>query len=1504
MRKRFIGIDIGADTIKFVELLQEGNDLRWIRRCWREHHKDPESILLQILKEWNWQDVTSAAVSGRLSRQVNLPRIPTKEAQANGYRLLHTDQSATIVSVGSHGFSVLEMRPTGIEVFRENSRCSQGTGNFLRQLVERFDMTIEEASDLCADVDEPAPLSGRCPVILKTDMTHLANKGESRARILAGLYDAVCENVQVLIKPRISPPKVVLIGGVTRSKRIQEHFRRFLEQHQMALAPTEDDDALFFEALGSAVVASQRPVEVPTLDNLFTPAPEHHLEQLPPLSNSLNLVNRMKRQPLATVNGTKGELILGFDIGSTGSKAIALDIHTQEMVWEGYINTNGDPVGAAQNLMQQFVDNPAHQYPVIAIGATGSGREIVGSLMATCYGVNNVYILNEIAAHAEGALHYDPRVDTIFEIGGQDAKYIRLADGRVVDAAMNEACSAGTGSFIEEQGRKFTGITNVVQLGEEALQASGGISLGQHCSVFMAEIIDEAVATGVDRRSIIAGIYDSIIQNYLNRVKGSRSVGQVIFCQGMPFSADALAAAVARQTGSQVIIPPNPGTVGSLGIALLTLKSLPLQKHVALDPMRFLSARVDKKDTFICKSTQGCGGAGNKCRIDRITTEVAGERQRFTWGGGCSLYDKGTRKRKLPDRSPDPFREREELAQQLIGPSLVPNGKKRVAMTDEFLLKSLFPFFATYIHQLGFDIALHTGADQRILKRGIEEANIPFCAPMQLYHGLISTMAEEQPDIIFLPMLRGIPRMAEEPHAKVCPIVQGSPDIVRWDLGKNVTSKLVNTPIDIGPGNLTSQEFIDSCRQLAADLGIADDRWRVAYSEALELQTRFDVGCLDIGRAALKFCEERQIIPIVVLGRSYTIYNKVLNSNVPSILREQGAMAIPVDCYPLDEDIPVFHDIYWGYGQRNLRAAHQVRRASGIYSLFCSNYSCGPDSFNIHFYSYIMEGKPFAIIETDGHSGDAGTKTRVEAFLHCVQEDLNRQMVRKRPNSLKLIELEKEGLPDIRRREERVLIPRMGPGAEALAACLRGINIKAESLPLPDRETVRIGRRYTSGKECVPLCITLGSLLQRIERDRDSEERFSFFMPTSNGPCRFGMYNLFHKITLERLEWKDRVRIWSPIDNDYFKGVPAGFSALVFTGFMASDLLLEALYHVRPVERRKGAADEIYQRYQGELVQLLENEGRGDLSPGAALLQVASRRLFGCVDLLRRAGAEFAAIKRAKSIPTVLLVGEIYVRCDPFANDFVVEKLEQRGIRVRFAAFNEWLEYTDFLAIQDKQRTGFLSHLSSLVQTRIQHSMYEIMRQELQWPRQTLVRDSLSAAAPYIRQELQGEAVLTVGGPLHEYRRGDIDGVVSVGPLECMPNKIAEAQFFHVSEKEGLPSLTLALNGDPIDPEVIDNFAFEIHSKFRQRSDQPARETAKAMWWEGYCRALSNWARNRSWWPIPARNAILVSQRPVMIQEQGAISEKIPALESDVAAWNTLANQQRTSSSKSKDQPT
>lgn len=1425
MKQYSVGLDVGAETVKLVALVGSGARCEVAVRRQEPHHKEPAAVVRQLLEELGTECIAGIAVTGRLRHAVAAEAVPTKAALRHGVRIAHPElEELTVISIGAHGFAVLEIHAGGQDWYQPNSRCSQGTGNFLNQLVQRFGMSIEEASALCESEARPAALSGRCPVILKTDMTHLANKGEDRSRILAGLYDAVSENVLTLVRPRLAPSSFVLVGGVTRSLRIRNQIGGWLEQRGLSLLPPTENDA-YVEAIGAAFHALEHGgtrLGAEGFDSLVPRRSQGKLERVPALRDALARVRRMPKQPIEWHSDTVRPCVLGLDIGSTGSKAVALDLASGSQVWESYLNTEGAPVRAAQQLVERWVAESQDRASLAGIGVTGSGREVVGSLLRTCYGGDRVFILNEIAAHARGAAEIDPKVDTIFEIGGQDAKYIRLEEGRVIDAAMNEACSAGTGSFIAEQGTKFEGIGNDPRkLGQVALEAQHGVSLGQHCSVFMAEVIDEAITQGEPRDAIIAGLFDSVIQNYLNRVKGTRTVGERIFCQGMPFSSDALAAAVARQTGREVVVPPNPGTIGALGIGLLVRDELGerLREAEPLLGSRFLAAEVIAKETIVCRSTKGCGGAGNRCRIDRLSTLVDGQQQRFLWGGNCSLYDRGAGRAKLPDLAPDPFRDREALLDQLLEEGAAEC--KTVALSDEFALKQLAPLFVVFLQHLGLRCDVVRRPGSAALRTGIEGARIPYCAPVQLIHGVYFDLAGRGADYILLPMVKELPRAGDEEYSTLCPMVLAIPELIE-NLLPEGSGKLLKPVIEFDAEGYAGEALRAGMRELAHSVGELD-RFEAAFTAAVEAQTWFDAECMALGRHALEFCSEHSVVPVAVLGRPYTIHNDVLNSNVPSILRSLGALPIPVDCLPVSEDVPTFGQQYWAHTQRNLRAADYVRRTPGLYSVFCSNYACGPDSFTLHFYSYVMQGKPLAVVETDGHSGDAGTKTRMEAFLYCVDTDLKTLNSSQAPrNDLKRTEDKHTTWNETRARNARVFLPRMGPQAEIAAAAMRGEGFRAQSLPLSGRDDVRTGRRYTSGKECLPMILTLGTLLNALDK-LPKDERVSFLMPTAHGPCRFGVYNVLHKIALERAGYGDRVEIVIPDDADYFEGMSPEFSAKLWLGFAAHDLLQQMLFDCRPVERRPGSANELHTRFIAELSQCME---RPPVGSSWGIARELMGGMWGVRALIARAAKAFAAIKDfERRLPTVGVVGEIYVRMDPFANDFVVDKLEERGIRVRFAPFIEWLEYSNYLASERlaQGKGGSTDEpltvgLTALIQKVTLDVLYPYCAKQLAWPRRPEVPEVVAASLPYVHPGLTGEAALTIGGPLHEFQQGLIEGVVIVGPHECMPCKISEAQYGAVNERVGIPYLSVALNGEPLDTELLDRFTYDIHELVRRRA--------------------------------------------------------------------------------------
>jgi predicted nucleotide-binding protein (sugar kinase/HSP70/actin superfamily) len=896
----------------------------------------------------------------------------------------------------------------------------------------------------------------------------------------------------------------------------------------------------------------------------------------------------------------------------------------------------------------------------------------------------------------------------------------------------------------------------------------------------------------------------------------------------MPFSSDALAAAVARQTGKTVIVPPNPGTIGALGIALLTKDeaTADMRSSVALEVNRFLGAAVCSKETIVCNSTKGCGGGGNKCRIDRLTTAVEGKQQRFMWGGNCSLYDRGAARKKLPDGAPDPFRERESLLDALLNKYELPASAKTVAFPDELGFKGLSPLFVTFFAALGVKCQLLRGANGKTLHRGVEGAMIPYCAPIQLIHGAYFDICDTAPDYILMPIFQALPRVAGEEHGTLCPMVIASSDIVSHLVDANSTNVL-RPVIDFDSDGYRGEALRRSFESIAQSLGRLEG-FDAALRLAILAQEGFEADCKQLGEAALAYCREHEIVPIAVLGRPYTIYNDVLNSNVPSLLRSLGALAVPVDCLPVDERAPCYSRQFWSHTQRNLRAAEFVRRHQDLYAVFCSNYACGPDSFTLHFFAYTMENKPFGVIETDGHSGDAGTKTRLEAFLYCVDSDRKTRSSTVAPrNNFARIEERQWTWNQAKARGDIVLLPRMGPQAEIAAAALRADGFNAESLPFSTRADVHTGRAYTSGKECVPMMLTLGTLLNRVSNHPDGNQTFAFFMPTAKGPCRFGVYNSLHKLTLDRLGLGERVRVISPEDTDYFAGMSPDFTARLWLGFVAHDLLQMMRLDVRPTERRPGMAQAIYDKYFAAMVALEEGIQSGS---GLRTLRELSTGMWGIRELIGNAAKEFrlARGQSEQPIPTVAIVGEIYVRLDPFANDHLVERLEARGLRVQMAPFCEWLEYSNIsserrliagtaTSLDDPMVTG----ITGLVQRVTSQLLYDVCRREMGWGSRTRVEDVLVAGERYVSPALTGEAVLTVGGPVHEFEHGRIDGVVIVGPHECMPCKISEAQYARVGNELGLASLSLYVGGDGVDLEALDRFAFDLRERAKRNTPEP-----------------------------------------------------------------------------------
>jgi predicted nucleotide-binding protein (sugar kinase/HSP70/actin superfamily) len=1006
---------------------------------------------------------------------------------------------------------------------------------------------------------------------------------------------------------------------------------------------------------------------------------------------------------------------------------------------------------------------------------------------------------------------YDDSVDTIFEIGGQDAKYIRLSEGNITDFALNEACSAGTGSFLQEVCNRFPANFNFDELNSMAIKAENGISLGQHCSVFIADVIEKSIASGCKNEEIAVGLFDSIISNYINRVKKNRTIGKKVFCQGMPFNSEALACAVVRQIGTKVFIPDSPGTVGAFGVSLLAKKELEKVSENSIEINKFLVIDRIGRDTFICESDRGCLAPGNKCTIEKVVVNQRKGKDVFYWGGSCTLWEKD-KKAKLPQSTPNPFLERKLLVQN-IKERLDYNPQFRtVAMTENIHLFELFPFFATYINNLGFNIITDTIDSYPAISHGKNKSNVSFCIPALMYLGYIHSLSDSNPDVLFNPVFLDTPNYGNIKKSSSCPVIQGSSYLLKSNLEEESQCEVLSPTIKMGKDSLNSDEFYNSCKAVAKLLGVKNRKWEIAFQKAIKVQHKFYSDCYQIGNTALIFCAQNNILPVIILGKLYSIYDSYLNSNIPDYLREFGILPIPMDCYKVDLSTPFFSDIYWGYSQYVLRAAYQIRESKNIYSILCTNYSCGPDSFLESYYNYINKGSPSLIIENDGDTGHAGIKMRLEVFLHCIKE---REIFHHSPSKINFKRVFTESnvkVNTVFRGNNKILLPYIGYTSSIAAACLRGSNINAEALPVPDEETLEIGRRYTSGKECFPMSITLGSLLQYIHKNGflNNDDKIYYFMPGSEGPCRFGNYNILDKIIIENLGLQNRVFVLSPANQDFFNEIPSSLNALIYLALVLIDHLVACSNYIRPIETKKGEANRLFDHYYLNLIQKLEEIDCYNISNKKVIWEMFSGHLFGFAHFLNSVAQDFSAISSNKKIITIAVGGALYVRLDPFSNQNVVDKIESRGLRIKQTPFTEWLDFLNISDESSENRWSVANLLNRFLKGRIRTISNNILYSEAGIPKFPSLNHEIKEINPYIGFESIGEAILSIGGSVLDKKKENIAAILNIGPTECLQCKISESMIGRIQKKNNVIFKSLEVNGDPMDPVLIDDFIYDV----------------------------------------------------------------------------------------------
>jgi len=893
-------------------------------------------------------------------------------AVAKGVRAMHPNVR-TIFEMGGESSKYIRLDPAhhnghvGIADYQTSGDCAAGTGSFLDQQASRLLYAVEDVGSAACSAGCAARVAGRCSVFAKTDMIHAQQKGYTTDQILRGLCDAVARNFKSsIVKGRPVVPPVAFLGGVALNQGVAQALREVFKLNENDFVVPELYG--WMGAIGSALFEAEEKRKQPVHD---LQALRDHLESAPsfdsspPLAMEKVVLLRNHARPAALPQAGRTEAYLGIDIGSVSTNLVVLD-SAGNLFKEIYLPTAGRPIEVVHAGLQEIQSEMGNRLEICGVGTTGSGRELIGELV----GADTVN--DEITAHKTGAAHVCQRldiepVDTIFEIGGQDSKFICLNRGVVVDFAMNEACAAGTGSFLEEQAEKL-GVSIKGEFAHLALASNSPARLGERCTVFMERDVTGLLLKGAQVGDLCAGLAYSVALNYLNRVVRGRKIGNVIFFQGGTAYNDAVAAAFSQILDKPIIVPPHNGVIGAIGMALIARERM---QHSA-KPSQFRGYDLNQVNyqsrDFVCRA------CSNYCDMKEFTIEG----QKNYWGDKCSdMFHKRPRAERKPVIAD--LMEYYDKALECVQQSA--NGGLKVGLPRSLSFYDRFPFWRTYLQELGCDVVVSPATDGRMATAGEELAIAQPCFPVQVAHGHVQALLHAEVDYVLLPNTVNAEAADERVQSHYCPWNQTLPFVVRsvpaFEASRH---KLLAPTIHFRSG---ARKVEEELVELAATLGRDRKANRRAVAAAFDAQSSFKQSLLSAGSRALMNIETTGAPAIVLLGRPYNIYDRNVNCDIPRKLRSlYGVNVIPLNFLSLDkEDISAVHDnMFWHSGRQILAAAQVTRRIANLHWIFLSNFKCGPDSY---IKSFLEEAsrKPGLLLQFDGHSNDAGYLTRCEAYL-------------------------------------------------------------------------------------------------------------------------------------------------------------------------------------------------------------------------------------------------------------------------------------------------------------------------------------------------------------------------------------------------------------------------------------------------------------------------------------------------------------------------------------------
>jgi predicted CoA-substrate-specific enzyme activase len=1005
MDGHYIGVDAGSVSVNAVVMDDKGELI--FENPYARHFGAVESRVHEILSDlydrFGFANIKAVAFTGNHGRIISerLGGFYEFESIAQILGAVHLLPGVqSIISMGGQDTALYILTHHEgrweLEDFNTNTPCASGTGSFIDQQAERlassiygkdFDTSeahitkiLEDFISLGLKSASPARVACRCTVFTKSDMIHLQNKGEKLEDIIAGLHEGNASNyLSTIVSNRVLLSPIMFIGGLTLNELQVMAFK----QHFPDLVVPEHSTSI--GSLGVALQAREQGIATkPALEELkaitkkgafsFSSAPKLEL-----IKTDFPKDNTVKPLPART---KKLPVFLGLDIGSTTIKYALID-RKRQIIDKEYRQTMGKPIEGTQTLLTVLKERQGNSIDIRGVATTGSGRMVVGDFL------NADLIIDEITAHARGAVEIDPLIDTIFEIGGQDSKYISISNTHPLDFDMNKVCAAGTGSFLHELANK-NGINIVEEFQQIALSSDSPIKLTERCTVFMESDLVSYAQKGAEKNDLIAGLCYAIVFNYLHRVVGNKKIGERIMFLGGPSLNKAIVAAFEAVLGKGIVIPKHREVLGGFGAAIAVQERM-ANEGKTTSSCRDIDEAIHDALQFkeaVCHADPNCH---NECKLKIYN--FGGRKS--VWGGECGRYEV---RDQYGEKKVDYFKLRDTVwethleglyhdlgdlkrgAKEDSRAVFEIDGRPTVGMQRALYNHQFALFWAAFFDALGYRAVLTQKTNDRISKMGIESMTTETCFPVKVSHGHVIDLLGKTRHL-FLPTIIDTPSESRKGNYFYCPLVQGNQFMVKTALGLkedeildptvhlNYSPDLISIELHSGMGKRLGK----SLRQIREAVDIAFARYHDFENELFAQ-----------GERAIQSLGPKEPL-VLVTGRPYNLFDEKLNLRLGENLAKIGLTALPMDFFDIKGiDISDFPNMYWGSGYQILQAAKLIKLTPNFFGLHLTNFSCGQDSFNEHFYKYIMEDKPYLILELDEHSAVAGVMTRLEAFKNVI----------------------------------------------------------------------------------------------------------------------------------------------------------------------------------------------------------------------------------------------------------------------------------------------------------------------------------------------------------------------------------------------------------------------------------------------------------------------------------------------------------------------------------------